>query len=71
MASTVVVVVVVVIIIIIIIINAILQKEYSGILRVTLKPELIVKNKITTNAPLAVPILRFSFCIIDWREEKT
>jgi hypothetical protein len=70
MASTVVVVVVVVIIIVIVVINEILQKEYTGILRITLKPELIVKNKITANAALAVPLLRFSFCITDWREEE-
>ena len=35
-----------------------------------LKSELNVRNKITATGALAVPILRFSFGIINWRIEE-
>jgi hypothetical protein len=33
----------------------------------TLKTELNVKNKIKTIGALAVPVLRYSLCVLDWR----
>jgi hypothetical protein len=56
-----------VVVVVVVVINEIFQKECTGVLRTTLKPELIVKNKTTANSVLAVPVLRFSFCIIHWR----
>jgi len=35
-----------------------------------LKSELNARNKITAIGTLAVPVLRYSFGIIDWRSEK-
>jgi hypothetical protein len=43
-----------------------LKKEYSRIIRMILKSELNAKNKITAVGALAVPVLRYSFCIINW-----
>ena len=35
-----------------------------------LKSDLNARNKITTIGALAVPVLRYSFCIINWRLEE-
>ena len=47
-----------------------LKKEYSRRLRMILKSELNARNKITANGALAVPVLRYSFGIINWRIEE-
>jgi hypothetical protein len=47
-----------------------LNKEYTRRLRMILKSELNAKNKITANAALAIPVLRYSFGIINWRLEE-
>jgi hypothetical protein len=47
-----------------------LKIEYSRMLRMILKFELNVTNKITAIAPLTVPVLRYSFGIINWRLEE-
>jgi hypothetical protein len=44
-----------------------LKKEYTRRLRIILKSELNAKNKITAIGTLAVPVLRHSFGIINWR----
>jgi hypothetical protein len=44
-----------------------LKKEYSRRLRMILKSELNAKNKVTVIGRLAVPVLRYSFGIINWR----
>jgi len=44
-----------------------LKKEYTRRLRMILKSKLNAKNKITAIEALAIPILRYSFCIINWR----
>jgi len=46
-----------------------LRQEYSKRLRMILKSDLNARNKITTEA-LAVPVLRYSFHIINWRIEE-
>jgi len=50
-----------------------LKQEYRRRLRIILKSELNVKNKITAIGALAAPVLRYSFGIINWRidEKKT
>jgi hypothetical protein len=47
-----------------------LKKEYSRRLRMTLKSELNANNKITAIGAFAVPVLRYSFGIINWRLEE-
>ena len=47
-----------------------LQQEYRRRLRMILKSELNAKNKITAIGALAVPVLRYSFGIINWRIEE-
>jgi len=47
-----------------------LKKEYSRRLRIILKSELNARNKITATGALAVPVLRYSFGVINWRIEK-
>ena len=47
-----------------------LKQEYSRRLRMILKSELNARNKITAIRTLAVPVLRYSFGIINWRLEK-
>ena len=47
-----------------------LKKEYSSRLRIILKSELKAKNKITANGALTIPVLRYSFGIINWRLDK-
>jgi hypothetical protein len=44
-----------------------LKKEYTRRLRMILKSELNAKNKITAIGALAVPVLRYSFGMINWR----
>ena len=46
------------------------KKEYTRGLRMILKSELNAKNKITAIGSLAVPVLRCSFDIINWRLEE-
>jgi hypothetical protein len=47
-----------------------LKQEYNRRLRMVLKSELNTRNKTTTIGALAVPILRYSFGIINWRLEE-
>jgi len=47
-----------------------LKQEYSRRLRMILKSELNVRNKITAIGELAVAVLRYSFSIINWRTEE-
>ena len=47
-----------------------LKKEHSRRLRMILKSELKARNKITAIGALAIPVLRYSFGIINWRNEK-
>jgi len=47
-----------------------LKQEYSRRLRTVLKSELNARNKITVIGALAVPVLRYSFGIINWRTEE-
>ena len=48
----------------------ILKKKYNRKLRMILKYEFNSRNKITAIGELAVPILRYSFGIINWRLEE-
>jgi len=43
------------------------KKKYTRRLRMILKSELNAKNMITAFGALAVPVLRYSFDIINWR----
>jgi hypothetical protein len=47
-----------------------LKHEYRRRLRMILKSELNARNKITAIETLAVPVLRYSFGIINWRTEE-
>ena len=47
-----------------------LKREYNKRLRMILKSELNARNKITAIGALAVPVLRYSFGIINWRTEE-
>ena len=47
-----------------------LKQEYSRRLRMILKSELNARNKTTAIGALAVPVLRYSFGIINWRIEE-
>ena len=47
-----------------------LKQEYKRRLRMILKSELNARNKITAIGALAVPVLRNSFGIINWRIEE-
>jgi hypothetical protein len=47
-----------------------LKQEYRRRLRVILISELNARNKITAIAALAVPVLRYSFGIFNWRMEE-
>jgi ElaB/YqjD/DUF883 family membrane-anchored ribosome-binding protein len=47
-----------------------LEQEYRKRLRMILKSELNARNKITAIGALAVPVLRYSFGIINWRMEE-
>jgi hypothetical protein len=46
-----------------------LKQEYNRRLRMILKSELNARNKITAIGALAVPVLGYSFGIINWRIE--
>jgi hypothetical protein len=46
-----------------------LKQEYIRRLRMILKSEPNARNKITAIGALAVPVLRYSFGIINWRTE--
>jgi hypothetical protein len=47
-----------------------LKQEYRRRLRMMLKSELNARNKISEVGALAVPVLRYSFGIINWRIEE-
>ena len=47
-----------------------LKEEYSRRLRMILKSELNTRNKITAIGALVVPLLRYSFGIINWRNKE-
>ena len=47
-----------------------LKQEYNRRLRMIMKSELNARNKITEIGALAVPVLRYSFGIINWRTEE-
>jgi len=47
-----------------------LNKEYLMRLRLVLGTELSAKNKIQATGSLAVPVLRYSFGIVNWRQEE-
>ena len=47
-----------------------LKQEYSRSLRMILKSELNARNKIMAIGALAIPVLRYSFGIINWRIEE-
>ena len=47
-----------------------LKQDYSRRLRMILKSELNARNKITANGAVAVPVLRYSFSIFNWRTEE-
>ena len=47
-----------------------LKEEYVRRLRMIVKSELNARNKITAIGSLAVPVLRYSFGIINWRIEE-
>ena len=47
-----------------------LKKEYLRRLRLVLSTELSAKNKIQAIGSLAVPVLRYSFRIINWHQEE-
>ena len=47
-----------------------LKKEYLRRLRLVLSTELSAKNKIQAIGSLAVPVLRYSFGIINWHQEE-
>jgi hypothetical protein len=47
-----------------------LKQEYRRILRMILKSELNVRNKITGIGALVVPVLRYRCGIINWRIEE-
>ena len=47
-----------------------LKKEYLRRLRLVLSTELSAKNKIQAIGSLAIPVLRYSFGIINWHQEE-
>jgi hypothetical protein len=47
-----------------------LKKEYVRRLRLVLNTKLSAKNKIQATGSLAVPVLRYSFGIINWHQEE-
>jgi hypothetical protein len=50
--------------------NEIWKQEYRRRLRKILKSELNTRNKIIAIGALAVPVLRYSFGVINWRTEE-
>jgi hypothetical protein len=47
-----------------------LKKEYSRRLRMILKSEFNASDKVTAIGAIAIPVLRYSFGIINWRLEE-
>jgi hypothetical protein len=47
-----------------------LKQEYRRRLRMILKSQLNARNKITAIGTTAVPVLRYSFGITNWRMEE-
>jgi hypothetical protein len=47
-----------------------LNKAYLRRLRLVLDTELSARNKIQATGTLVVPVLRYSFGIINWRQEE-
>ena len=47
-----------------------LKKEYLRRLRLVLGTKLSAKNKFQANGSLAVPVLRYSFGIVNWHQEE-
>jgi hypothetical protein len=47
-----------------------LKQEYARRLRLVLNTELSAKNKMKAIGSLAVPVLRYSFGIINWHQEE-
>jgi predicted GNAT family acetyltransferase len=47
-----------------------LKEVYRRRIRMILKSELKARNKLTAIGALTVPVLRYSFGIIDWRNEE-
>ena len=47
-----------------------MKREYLRRLRLVLGSELSAKNKIQAFASLEVPVLRYSFGIINWHQEE-
>ena len=47
-----------------------LKQEYSRGLRMILKSELNARNKIIAIGAIAVPVVRYSFGVINWRTEE-
>jgi hypothetical protein len=47
-----------------------LKKEYAKRLRLILNTELSAKNKIQATGSLVIPVLRYSFGIINWYREE-
>jgi hypothetical protein len=47
-----------------------LKKEYVRRLRLIFNTELSAKNKMQATGSLAVPVLRYSFGIINWHQEE-
>jgi len=47
-----------------------LKKQYRRRLRLVLGTELRAKNKIQTIGSLVVPVLRYSFGIVNWHQEE-
>jgi len=44
-----------------------LKQEYNKRLRMILKSEMNARNKVTATGTLAIPVLIYSFGIINWR----
>jgi hypothetical protein len=47
-----------------------LKKKYTRILKTVMKSKLIAINTITAIRALVIPVLRYSFSIIDWKLEE-
>jgi hypothetical protein len=47
-----------------------LVKEYVRKLRLILNTQLSARNKMQAIGSLAVPVLRYSFGIVNWRQEE-
>jgi hypothetical protein len=47
-----------------------LKEEYIRRLRLILSTELSAKNKMHATGSLAIPVLRYSFGIINWHQEE-